>query len=68
MTAQEMTGETDLSLREQKLAYILQSSLDFAFRQMAEGKRLIPFAARVQMTGAVDFLREEDESTQVPLA
>lgn len=62
-----MTEETDLSLREQKLAYILQSSLDFAFRQMAEGKRLIPFATRVQMTGAVDFLREEDESTQVPL-
>jgi hypothetical protein len=68
MTAQEMTGETEISLREQKLAYILQSSLDFAFRQMAQGQRLIPFATRVQMSGAVDFLREEDETTQVPLA
>lgn len=63
-----MTDANDLNLREQKLAYLLQSSLDFAFRQMAEGKRLIPFATRVQMTGAVDFQREEDESTEVPLA
>ncbi|MEO5707973.1 MAG: hypothetical protein ABIT10_02600 [Alteraurantiacibacter sp.] len=63
-----MTNQTDLNLREQKLAYVLQSSFDFAFRQMAEGKRLIPFATRVQMSGAVDFQREENESTELPLA
>jgi hypothetical protein len=62
-----MSEQNDLDLREQKLAYLLQSSLDLAFQTMAEGKRLIPFATRVQMNGAVDFQREEDESTELPL-
>lgn len=62
-----MTDEVPATDREQRLAYLLQVSLDFAFGRMSEGKRLIPFATRVSGSGAVDVFRVASEETDTPL-
>lgn len=63
-----MSDDGFLDEREHKLAWLLQSSLDFAFRRMSEGQRLIPFATRVVASGAVDHFRLAGEETTAPLA
>jgi hypothetical protein len=63
-----MSEQLTLEEQEHRLAFLLQTSLDFAFGQMAKGKRLIPFATRVAHDGAIDFQRTADEGTELPLA
>lgn len=62
-----MTDQIEMTDREQRLAYLLQVSLDFAFGRMSEGKRLLPFATRVSGSGAVDVFRVAGEDTDTPL-
>lgn len=57
-----MTRPTD-----EQLALLLQVSRDFAFEQMAEGMRLVPFSACVRLNGDVDFVRVAEDDTQRPL-
>lgn len=49
------------------LALLLQASRDFALKQLAEGRRLIPFAARASSDGSIDFVRLVDEDSDIPL-
>ena len=62
-----MTDQVPATEREQRLAYLLQVSLDFAFGRMSEGRRLIPFATRVAGSGAVDVFRVAGDETDTPL-
>lgn len=52
---------------ERGLAMLLQASRDFALKQLGEGRRVIPFGARANMTGEIDFIRFVDEDTPLPL-
>jgi len=61
-----MSGETQ-AVSERGLAMLLEASRDFAIRQIAQGKRLIPFAGRANLTGEIDFIRFVDEDTELPL-
>ncbi len=62
-----MSDQTPLDENERKLAFLLQTSLDFAFGRMSEGKRLIPFATRMADGGNIDFVRLAGEETTDPL-
>ena len=53
--------------REHRLAYLLQSALDFTFQRMSEGRRVIPFAIQVLGDGAVDYARVAGDETETPL-
>lgn len=54
-------------LTHEGLALLLQASRDFALKQLAEGRRVVPFAARVQASGDIDFVRFVGEDTELPL-
>jgi hypothetical protein len=54
-------------LDHEGLALLLQASRDFALKQLAQGRRLVPFAARVQASGDIDFVRFVAEDTELPL-
>lgn len=53
---------------DEGMALLLQASRDFALGQMAQGRRLVPFGARVATSGEIDFIRYVDEDTDMPLA
>lgn len=52
---------------DEQLAYLLQIARAFAFQQLAQGNRLIPFVARAPMEGDIDFIRFVDEDSDLPL-
>lgn len=52
---------------EQQLALLLQAARDFAFQQLAQGQRLIPYAARAKADGAIDFIRFVGADSEQPL-
>ena len=62
-----MTQVLTLEQREHRLAYLLQSALDFTFQRMSEGHRVIPFAIQVLGDGAVDYARVAGDETEMPL-
>ena len=53
--------------KEQRLALLLEVSRDFALQQIADGHRLIPFAARVGTDGEIEFVRLAEEDSEEPL-
>lgn len=52
---------------DEQLALLLQVSRDFAFEQMSEGMRLVPFSACVRPNGDIDFVRIAGDDTERPL-
>ena len=55
------------TVTEEGLATLLQACRDFAARQLAQGQRLVPFAARALPSGEIDFVRFVGEDTNLPL-
>lgn len=54
---------TERAFTDDQLALLLQASRDFAFRQIAEGMPLIPFATCVDGEGDMDFVRFAEPGT-----
>ncbi len=52
---------------DEQLALVLQLAREFAFLQLAQGNRLIPFVTRAPMQGDIDFIRFVDEDSELPL-
>lgn len=54
-------------ITEEQMALLLQASREFAFEQMAAGKRLLPFGTRVKPDGEIEFVSLAPEGTDQPL-
>ncbi|MEL1249743.1 hypothetical protein [Aurantiacibacter gilvus] len=59
MSAPEITDE--------QIALLLQASREFAFEQMAAGKRVLPFGTRVKTDGEIEFVSLAPEGSEEPV-
>lgn len=59
--------EMTVAATDEQLALLLQVARAFAFQQMAQGNRLVPFVARAPLDGEIDFIRFVDEDSDLPL-
>jgi hypothetical protein len=57
-----------VTVTDEQLGLLLQLARDFAFGQMSDGRRLVPFAARMPVEGDIDFIRFVDEGTVLPVS
>lgn len=55
------------AITEEQMAMLLQASREFAFEQMAGGKRLLPFGTRVKTDGEIEFVSLAREDSGDPL-